>query len=121
MSNWEFIEVGNFIKFNPNERLSKGVMAKKVPMEKLNANDRKVTGYELSEYNGGGAKFKNGDTLFAKITPCLENGKTAQVDILNENEVGFGSTEFIVLRENKKSLNSFIYYLAKVLSLGGRL
>lgn len=58
---------------------------------------RQITGYEIKAFNGG-AKFRNGDTLLAKITPCLENGKTAFVDILDDGEVAFGSTEFIVLR-----------------------
>jgi type I restriction enzyme S subunit len=58
-------------------------------------------------------KFQNGDTLFARITPCLENGKCTYVDILDNNEVAFGSTEFIVLREKLNvSTSQFIYYLA---------
>jgi len=61
-----------------------------------------------------GPKFKNGDTLLAKITPCLENGKTAFVDILDENEIAFGSSEFIVLRAIKNiSDANYIYYLAR--------
>lgn len=61
----------------------------------------------------GGMKFKNGDTLIARITPCLENGKTAYVDILNNDEVAFGSTEFIVLREKRNvSDKHYLYYFA---------
>ncbi|RTY93260.1 restriction endonuclease subunit S [Flavobacterium sp. RSP46] len=71
-----------------------------------------MKGFEFSEYSAG-PKFRNGDTLVAKITPCLENGKTAQVDVLAENEVAFGSSEFIVLRENENTINDFIFYLAK--------
>src|SRR5438477_2423653 len=44
-----------------------------------------------------GTRFNNGDTLLARITPCLENGKTAFVDFLEEGQTGWGSTEFIVL------------------------
>ena len=67
---------------------------------------------ELSEFNGG-SKFRNGDTIMARITPCLENGKTAEISILGENEVGFGSTEFIVLRKKETlSGQGFIYYLS---------
>lgn len=62
--------------------------------------------------NPTGVKFVNGDTLFARITPCLENGKTAYVDFLDENEVACGSTEFIVFRENKIS-RYMIYLLAR--------
>ena len=61
----------------------------------------------------GGAKFCNGDTIMARITPCLENGKTAFVDILADEEVAFGSTEFIVMRAKKGiSDPQFVYYLA---------
>lgn len=81
-------------------------------MDKLTAFERKIQGFEYSEV-AGGAKFKNGDTLLAKITPCLENGKTALVDILDDDEVAFGSTEFIVLRNNKKSTSDYVYYLAR--------
>ncbi|XOS90973.1 restriction endonuclease subunit S [Brevibacillus laterosporus] len=73
---------------------------------------RKIKGYEITEFTGG-TKFRNGDTLLARITPCLENGKTAQVTILDINEIGFGSTEFIVLREKEGvTFNDFIYYLS---------
>src|SRR5699024_8712965 len=60
-----------------------------------------------------GSKFINNDTLMARITPCLENGKTAYVDILEDDEVAFGSTEFFVLRSKEgKSDSKFIYYLS---------
>lgn len=112
MSNWKNMELGEAIDFNPLEKLRKGETAKKITMEKLVAHERKVSGFEIAPYNGG-AKFRNGDTLLAKITPCLENGKTAQVDILENNEVAFGSTEYIVLRGNKHTINDFVFYLAK--------
>ncbi|MCP2027420.1 type I restriction enzyme S subunit [Flavobacterium sp. HSC-32F16] len=112
MNNWKQISIGDFIDFNPSESLPKGKEAKKIPMAMLTEYVRKISGFEISEYNSG-PKFRNGDTLVAKITPCLENGKTAQVDILEDNEVAFGSSEFIVLRENDNSINEYIYYLAK--------
>ena len=112
MRNWRSIEIGKVIDFNPSESIKKGTIAKKIPMDKLNVFDKKIRGFEITEYNGG-PKFRNGDTLLARITPCLENGKTAKVDILDEDEVAFGSTEFIVLRENEHSINEFIFYLAK--------
>jgi restriction endonuclease S subunit/predicted GIY-YIG superfamily endonuclease len=112
MSNWIEMELGKALLFNPKETIPKGKYAKKIPMEKLIAYEKKIKGFEFSEYNAG-PKFRNGDTLVAKITPCLENGKTAQVDILDENEVAFGSSEFIVLRETAHTTNDFIFYLAK--------
>jgi len=62
----------------------------------------------------GGAKFQNGDTLLARITPCLENGKTAFVGFLsNEQQIGFGSTEFIVMRAKEGVSPQFVYCLAR--------
>lgn len=102
----------DFIEFNPKETIKKGTIAKKVAMDKLEPYKREITDYELASFSGG-SKFRNGDTLMARITPCLENGKTAQVSILNEHEIGFGSTEFIVMREKENiSTNDFIYYLS---------
>jgi type I restriction enzyme S subunit len=57
-----------------------------------------MTGEVQSKKYNGGVKFKDGDILMARITPCLENGKTGLVTLLKENEIGFGSTEFIVIR-----------------------
>lgn len=112
MSKWSKMSIGGFIDFNPSESIKKGAVARKIPMDKLGTFQRKINGSELSEYSSG-PKFRNGDTLVAKITPCLENGKTALVDILNDKEVAFGSSEFIVLRENKNSDKNFIYYLSR--------
>lgn len=102
----------NFIQFNPKIQLKKGTKAKKVDMDKLVPFTRKITGYIEADFTGG-SKFINGDTLLARITPCLENGKTAYVNVLEDKEVGFGSTEFIVLRAIEGiSIPLFIYYLA---------
>jgi type I restriction enzyme S subunit len=62
---------------------------------------------------GSGARFKDRDTLIARITPCLENGKTALVDFLPEGEVGWGSTEFIVLRPRPGVPIALAYLLAR--------
>lgn len=109
---WKKQILSEVIYFNPSESLKKGAIAKKIAMEQLVPFTRKITDYEMSEFKGG-SKFRNGDTLLARITPCLENGKTAYVDILDDGEVAFGSTEFIVMRK-KESItdDKFIYYLA---------
>ena len=79
-------------------------------MEHLQPFTRAISGYELAVYSGG-SKFRNGDTLMARITPCLENGKTAYVSILDNGEVGFGSTEYIVFRSIEGVTDSkFVYY-----------
>ena len=101
----------DYIEVNPRETIVKGCMAKKIGMDKLQPFCRDISEYELSEFTGG-SKFRNGDTIMARITPCLENGKTAMVNILDKNEVGFGSTEYIVFRA-KEGLTTpdFVYYL----------
>jgi type I restriction enzyme S subunit len=80
-------------------------------MDKLKPFCRDIPEYELQNFSGG-AKFRNGDTIMARITPCLENGKTAIVNILDDGEVGFGSTEYIVFRAKKGITDAdFLYYL----------
>lgn len=90
----------NFIEVNPRETIDKGHLSKKIGMDKLQPFCRDIQEYEIAEFNGG-AKFRNSDTIMARITPCLENGKIAMVNVLDENEVGFGSTEYIVFRAKK--------------------
>ena len=108
---WEKAFLHNYVEINPRETISKGCISKKIGMDKLQPFCRDIPGYELSEFTGG-SKFRNGDTIMARITPCLENGKTAMVNILDEGEIGFGSTEFIVFRA-KEGLTTpdFVYYL----------
>ena len=80
-------------------------------MDQLSPFTRYIDSKIYEPYKGG-SKFKNGDTLFARITPCLENGKTCYVNFLNNNEIAFGSTEFIVVRSKPGiSLPLFIFYL----------
>jgi len=111
MSEWKEYKLEDFAIINPTERLSKGTIAKKIAMEVIQPFTKKIPSYSLEEYKGG-VKFKNGDTIMARITPSLENGKTSYVDILEDDKVGFGSTEFIVFREKKNiSDKHFIYYL----------
>ena len=110
-TNWKEVKLGDIVYFNPKESLIKGKIYKKVSMDCIKPRTREIIKYELDKFKGG-SKFRNGDTLFARITPCLENGKIAQVSFLDDNEVGFGSTEFIVLREKENTtLNDYIYYL----------
>jgi type I restriction enzyme S subunit len=104
--------VGKAINFNPTESIKKGSVAKKIPMGYLKEFQRKINGFESETYNSG-PKFRNNDTLLAKITPCLENGKTAFVDILEKDEIAFGSSEFIVLRSTEYTTPLFVYYFAR--------
>lgn len=111
-SEWRTIRAADFIDFNPRLSLKKGDIATKVAMDKLKPFTKKIPETEKAEFNGG-AKFCNGDTVMARITPCLENGKTAYVDMLDDGEIGFGSTEFIVMRAKTGISDSqFVYYTA---------
>lgn len=110
---WNYAKLSDYININPKESLPQGIMAKKISMDKLQPFCRDIPEYEAAEYSGG-AKFRNGDTIMARITPCLENGKTAMVNVLEPNEIGFGSTEFIVFRAKAGYTDpDFVYYLVK--------
>ena len=111
-SEWKNVRAADFIEFNPRLSIKKGAMATKIAMDKLQPFTKKVPATEQAEY-AGGTKFCNGDTIMARITPCLENGKTAFVDVLADGEIAFGSTEFIVMRARPGvSDPQFVYYLA---------
>ena len=110
-SEWTKKKLSDIADFNPRETVKKGAMAKKIPMDVLRPFYRDIP-YYVEECFSGGTKFRNGDTIMARITPCLENGKTAQVSILNDGEVGFGSTEYIVFRAKEGIANKdYLYYL----------
>ena len=102
----------DIIEFNPRETIARKQVCKKVPMEYLQPFTRQISGFEEAPY-AGGTKFRNNDTIMARITPCLENGKTSFVKGFAENEVVFGSTEYIVMRAIPGASDPvFIYYLA---------
>lgn len=110
-SEWTKKKLSDIADFNPRETMKKGGIAKKIPMDVLRPFYRDIP-YYVEECFSGGTKFRNGDTIMARITPCLENGKTAQVSILNDGEVGFGSTEYIVFRAKEGIADKdYLYYL----------
>lgn len=104
----------DIVDFNPKRDLQRGEEAKYIDMSTLPTDGRDI--HEISKriFSGSGSKFKNGDTLFSRITPCLENGKTAKVSCLEQGEVAAGSTEFIVLAPKKETDEDFVYYLARL-------
>lgn len=111
MEEWKECRLGDIVKINPTESLKKGTVAKTIGMDALQPYCRAIPSFSFEPYTGG-TKFKNGDTIMARITPCLENGKTAMINILDDNEIGFGSTEYIVFRaKNNITDPYFIYYL----------
>ena len=97
---------------NPSRPLSKGVEARCFDMSTLPTSGCIPNGDTTKPYNGG-VRFINGDTLIARITPCLENGKAAYINILNEGEVAFGSTEYIVFASKDDIPSCFYYFLIR--------
>lgn len=114
MSEWKLTKLHEFANINPRRSVKKGTVVPFIAMTELVEGARDIPNKTEKAF-GSGTKFVDGDTLFARITPCLENGKTALVSGLGNNVIGAGSTEFIVL--NPKNLNTdknFIYYLARL-------
>jgi type I restriction enzyme S subunit len=109
---WKNAILGDLINLNPRLSVAKGSLASFVEMKVLPLDVMSVSDVTQKEFKGG-AKFQNGDTLFARITPCLENGKTAFVDFLEPGEIAFGSTEFLVMRAKEDVSKYWTYCLAR--------
>ncbi|EGQ7831572.1 restriction endonuclease subunit S [Vibrio vulnificus] len=109
---WEVGKLANIIDFNPRRTLKKGTLAPYLDMKNVPTTGHLAIGVVDREM-ASGTKFVNGDTLLARITPCLENGKTAYVDFLKDNQVGWGSTEYIVMRPKEGYPTSVGYLLAR--------
>lgn len=115
---WRIGKVANVCEFNPSYSLPKGKSAPYVEMKDLPEREASIRNFILRPFMSG-SKFTNGDTLLARITPCLENGKTAFVDFLRESEIGWGSTEFIVMHPREEEFSEFLYLLARSESFRG--
>jgi len=109
---WTLKAVSEVIAVDPKRTLPKASPAKYLDMKNLPTEGHLAKETIVRPYQSG-AKYRNGDTLFARITPCLENGKTGFVDFLTEGEVGWGSTEFIVLDPLPPLPKEFGYLLAR--------
>ncbi len=108
---WRKVKFSDFVIINPKIPLEKGKEYPFIKMEDISPGNRYVSFTEKRWFKGGGSKFITGDVLFARITPCLENGKIVQVK--DSAIEGFGSTEFFVFRHREGiSDSSFIYYLS---------
>ena len=106
------IKLSDIITFNPKETIKKGSFVIKIEMTDLVPHTKFIIFNKEKQKYTSGTKFRNNDVLLARITPCLENGKTAKVSGLRD-EIAFGSTEFIVMRSKANLSDSdFIYYLA---------
>lgn len=108
---WKVGTAGDLFEFSPTVKLSKGTEAPFIEMKNLN-NSAMIFDWIYRDFTGSGSKFRGGDTLLARITPCLENGKIGYVDFLNEDEIGWGSTEFISIRSKGEIDKTFSYFFA---------
>lgn len=112
MSEWKEYKFSDFVNINPTVKLKQGERYSFVEMKDLSDGQRYCSP-SVERQLSGGARFHEGDTLFARITPCLENGKICQAKGL-KNGVGFGSTEFFVFRGKERiSDNDFVFYLSR--------
>lgn len=111
---WQELTFGNFAEIQPQVALEKGEDYSFIEMADVVPHTKKVVPRSTRIWKGsGGSKFENGDIIFARITPCLEHGKTAKVSNLTDSK-GFGSTEFFVFRGREGiSDPDYIYYLAR--------
>jgi type I restriction enzyme S subunit len=109
---WDSGICSSIFKFNPKLSIKKGDVSSYIDMNALPVSGFMTKKVKRKAFSGG-MKFQNGDVVVARITPCLENGKTGLISLLDENEIGFGSTEFIVLRGKAFDLRCFGACLAR--------
>lgn len=113
MKEWTATTFSEAIDSNPKVYIKQGETVENCEMEDIEPSFKYVYPRDGKVYKGGNAKFQNGDTVFARITPCLENGKIAQIKGLKQNKA-IGSTEFFVFRGLEGiSDNDFVFYLCK--------
>lgn len=109
---WGVKRLGEVVQVNPRRSLTKGTVAPYLAMANMPTKGHSPIEVVDRPF-GSGMRYKNGDTLVARITPCLENGKTAYVDFLNDGQIGWGSTEYVVLRPTDPIPPQFAYCLAR--------
>lgn len=110
--NGEIISLDSLVEFNPKHSIKKNIVTSYIEMADLQETSMSIKNIIKRPFTNG-SKFKNNDTLLARITPCLENGKTAFVKGLSDKEIAFGSTEFIVMRAKKEISPYWVYCLAR--------
>lgn len=111
---WRKIPFNEAILLNPKVSLQRGATYPYVDMATINPNSRLTRATMRRQFQGSGSKFREGDTLMARITPCLENGKITRYRGYKNGQVAHGSTEFIVIRgRSGVTDNDFVYYLAQ--------
>lgn len=111
---WRRVPLSAIAEVNPQRALARAVPSPFVDMAALPTEGSRISRATERVFTGSGSKFRNGDVLFARITPCVENGKTGLVTSLPASGSGFGSTEFIVLAaRDGVATPEFVYHLAR--------
>ncbi len=105
-------KLDEYVEFNPRHTIKKEQLTSYVEMADIKEHDMSLRNTSKKPYTSG-SKFKNNDILLARITPCLENGKTAFASGLENEEIAFGSTEFIIMRAKKEISPYWVYCLAR--------
>lgn len=111
---WNVVRLGDVMELNPRRSAPRGEMATYLEMADMPTETHRPSSVKYRA-PGSGVKFINGDTLVARITPCLENGKIAFVSFLSEDEVGWGSTEYVVLRPRPPLPLAYAYLVARTI------
>ena len=113
---WRWVRLGDIAEINPDKKeiknLNENIDVSFIPMDAINEEKGEITTSEvrkLKQVKKGYTYFKEGDVIFAKITPCMENGKCAVAKNLI-NHLGFGSTEFHIIRANKNIIPEWVWY-----------
>ena len=109
---WEMKALEQFVRLNPSESLKKGTLAPYLDMAAVPTSGPSPDDAAMRDFKSG-TRFRNGDALLARITPCLENGKTAFIQSLQDGQIGWGSTEFIVMRAIPPVPPAYTYLLAR--------
>ena len=109
---WEMKALEQFVRLNPSESLKKGTLAPYLDMAPVPTSGPNPDDAAMRDFKSG-TRFRNGDALLARITPCLENGKTAFIQSLQDGQIGWGSTEFIVMRAIPPVPPAYTYLLAR--------
>ncbi|HAV1574287.1 restriction endonuclease subunit S [Vibrio parahaemolyticus] len=109
---WAAEELSSLININPRRTIKKGTVTHHIDMKALPTSSMSIDEVGSKEFKSG-TKFINHDTLLARITPCLENGKTAYVNCIPGNDIAWGSTEFIVMNPKDEYLREYTYLLAR--------
>ena len=114
MGEWRNLPFSEAVLINPTVRLERGIVYPFVDMAAVHASSRWAYANKQRKYAGGGSRFQGGDTLMARITPCLENGKIARYRSTDTITTAYGSTEFIVIRGRPNVTDTgFAYYLTR--------